>query len=240
MDHAFSTAPSVSDTAASASHQPTSPTYVWDLPTRLFHWLLVICVLGALGSGFIGNDWLQWHMPLGLAALTLLLFRLLWGLCGGHWSRFAQWWPSPTRLIQQWRGQHVNSSSPGHSASGAASVWIMLLLLGLQIATGLMASDDVFYAGPLVQWVPASVVEQATRLHHWGKWALLAWLVLHIAAVMVYQWRGKRLIHAMLTGWQNTSTTDIHSVDNNRTRLLAAVILAGCIAVAWWLYLQIA
>ena len=61
-----------------------NPVRVWDLPTRLFHWTLALCVAALVVTGHVGGAVMPWHARLGYAALTLLLFRLGWGLVGGR------------------------------------------------------------------------------------------------------------------------------------------------------------
>lgn len=79
--------------------QPSStrPLLVWDLPTRLFHWLLVISVVGCFVTIKLGGLWMDWHVRFGLLALGLLTFRLVWGLIGGYYSRFSHFLPNPVR-----------------------------------------------------------------------------------------------------------------------------------------------
>lgn len=62
---------------------------VWDLPLRIFHWSLAVLVVAAIISGKIGGNAFDWHLPIGYAILTLLLFRLVWGIVGGYHARFA-------------------------------------------------------------------------------------------------------------------------------------------------------
>jgi cytochrome b len=62
---------------------------VWDLPTRFFHWTLAAGVVALGISGTVGGNAMVWHFRLGYAVLALLLFRLVWGLVGGRWSRFG-------------------------------------------------------------------------------------------------------------------------------------------------------
>ena len=89
-------------------------TRVWDLPTRLFHWSLTACVAGLAVTGYIGGGTMSWHARIGYAVLTLLLFRLLWGVVGGHWSRFSSFVYSPRSMVAYLRGQ-------AHPESGATA-----------------------------------------------------------------------------------------------------------------------
>jgi len=73
---------------------------VWDLPTRVFHWALALCVISSIVSGLSGGNALVWHFRLGYAVFALLAFRLLWGMVGGHWSRFANFIYAPTTVVR--------------------------------------------------------------------------------------------------------------------------------------------
>ena len=79
---------------------------VWDLPTRLFHWTLAASVVGLVVSGHVGGNALVWHMRLGLLVGALLGFRLVWGLIGGRWSRFAHFVRLPGTVLRYLRGDH--------------------------------------------------------------------------------------------------------------------------------------
>ena len=62
---------------------------VWDLPTRLFHWLLAVLVVAAYITGQIGGSFIEWHGKVGIAITGLLAFRLVWGVIGSTYARFA-------------------------------------------------------------------------------------------------------------------------------------------------------
>src|SRR5262245_58939509 len=103
---------------------PTLRVRVWDLPTRIFHWALALAVVGQLITGLSGQ--LEWHFRIGYLVLALLLFRLVWGLVGGHWSRFGSFMHSPGALRDYLRGQARPDHEVGHSPLGALSVFAML------------------------------------------------------------------------------------------------------------------
>src|SRR6185436_9816575 len=92
------------DGAAAAMSEPLMPIRVWDLPTRVFHWVLASCVIASIVSAKIGGNAMVWHMRLGYVVFTLLIFRLVWGLIGGHWSRFANFIYSPGAVLRYLRG----------------------------------------------------------------------------------------------------------------------------------------
>ncbi len=103
---------------------------VWDLPTRLFHWLLFLCICAAVITAYIGGNAMAWHLRLGETVLALLMFRLVWGLIGGRWSRFASFMFGPRTL---WRYLRDSGESVGHSPLGALAVWAMLGWVVLQV-----------------------------------------------------------------------------------------------------------
>lgn len=210
---------------------------IWDLPTRLFHWLLALCVIGLVVSAKLGL--MDWHFRLGYAMLTLLLFRLLWGLLGGRWSRFASFLYAPGSLWRYLRGQGNPAHGIGHSPTGALSVFALLIVLLVQVASGLISDDEIASAGPLTHLVPGAWVSLASWYHRAvGQWLLIALVVLHMAAILWYLWgRGQNLIRPMLDGDKLLAQPAEASRDDARSRLLAAVLLlacAGAVALLLW------
>lgn len=210
---------------------------VWDLPTRLFHWALAASVTGLIATGYLGI--MQWHFRLGYTVLALLLFRLIWGVIGGHWSRFSSFVYSPGSLLRHLRGQGHPHHSVGHSPAGALSVFGLLFILALQVLTGLTSDDAIFFTGPLAPLVPGSVVDWATRYHKdWGQYLVIALLVLHVLAIVFYRVRKRqKLTAAMISGDKVVDATTVvppASRDDRYTRLAALVVMALCSATAWW------
>lgn len=208
---------------------------VWDLPTRLFHWALVVCVTGLAVSGMTGGNAMVWHFRFGYAVLTLLLFRLTWGLVGGHWSRFTAFVYAPQSVINYLKGQGKPEHSVGHSPVGAGSVFAMLVLLLAQLLTGLISDDEIAFAGPLTRFVSNATVSLATNYHaNSGKWVLLALVLLHLAAVTFYARRQHKLVGAMLHGDKELPVAAPSSRDDTAMRLAALVILGLCSALVYW------
>ena len=213
---------------------PTS-TRIWDLPTRLFHWLLAASVTGLVITAKIGGNAMEWHLRLGHLVLALLVFRILWGVVGGHWSRFATFVPSPARLLAYLRDAKIGHRA-GHNPLGALSVLAMLLVLCVQVGTGLLSDDEISFAGPLTRLVSGDTVSLATSWHKgWGQWLVLGLIALHLCAIVFYAVvRRQPLVAAMVHGDQPVTATA--SQDTWSTRLLALVLLAACSAGSWWLY----
>jgi cytochrome b len=172
---------------------------VWDLPTRLFHWLLVALISFSWWS--IEYHHTEWHIWSGIAILTLLVFRLLWGLVGSSTARFANFVRGPSAVIEFVRGESGQKAAAGHTPLGALSVVAMLLLTAAQVGLGLFATDkDGLNEGPLALLVSLATSEGARDLHETLFYVLLGVIALHIAAIVIYRLRGKRLTSAMIGG----------------------------------------
>ena len=200
---------------------------IWDVPTRLFHWSLVLCIVGLVITGNTGGEAMVWHFRLGYAVLTLLGFRLLWGLVGGHWSR---WWRlplAPASVRAYLRGQAPLSHTAGHNPLGSWSVLGLMLLCALQVGTGLFSEDDVGNAGPLGVLISGQWVSWITSWHKDpGKAMLLALAGLHVAAIVWYRWRhGENLVRPMLQGDKDLPAPVPASRDGVLNWLLAVLCL---------------
>lgn len=173
---------------------------LWDLPTRLFHWLLVLCVLAAVVSGQLGGNLIDWHGRIGLLIVGLLVFRLVWGIVGSTYARFRQFVPTPARikayLRGEWRGE-------GHNPLGALAVFGLLGLLIAQVLTGLFSNDDIAFVGPLFDLVSKNLSNRLTGIHHLLSNLLIALVVLHVAAIVFYaRVKKQSLVKPMITGWK--------------------------------------
>ena len=171
---------------------------VWDLPVRLVHWGMVLLIAFSWWSA--ENDRIQWHIWSGYGVLFLLLFRILWGFLGSSTARFASFVRGPGTLLAYLRdpGSH---RSIGHTPLGALSVVALLGLIALQVWFGLPLSDeDGIYSGPLNRFVSFETAEWAHEIHETLFNVLLAFIALHIAAILFYRLRGKNLVRAMISG----------------------------------------
>lgn len=205
---------------------------VWDLPTRLFHWLLTLAVVAQLITGNVGGGAMAWHFRVGYFIFALLVFRLVWGLVGGHWSRFASFAYGPSSVLRYLRGQSSSGDlfHVGHNPLGSVSVFAMLALLAIQVATGLVADDEIANVGPLNRYVSSSVAMAATAWHKGpGKALILVLVVLHVGAIAFYYWRrGNNLVRPMLGGDKRLREPAPASVDDRPARLRALAIVVVC------------
>jgi len=208
---------------------------VWDLPTRVFHWALVVCIVGLIITGNVGGNAMVWHFRMGLTVLALLLFRLVWGLIGGRWSRFAAFIYSPRSIINYLKGKARPEHSVGHTPMGAGSVFALLAVLLAQVGSGLISDDEIAFAGPLVRFVSNATSNLATNYHtNIGKWIILALVVLHVAAILFYLWRKQNLIKPMLHGDKQLTAAMPASRDDAASRAAALVIFGICVAFVVW------
>lgn len=176
---------------------------VWDLPTRLFHWLLAAAIIGAYWTGEFGGFDKTWHMRFGYAVLALVFFRILWGLFGSRTARFASFLRGPATVWAYLRTLTAPKAHPTdtHNPLGALSVVAMLLAALAQAGSGLFASDDILTEGPLNGLFSGAVDSIANRTHAVAVWFLIALVVLHLAAIAYYRvHKGEKLIAAMVTG----------------------------------------
>ncbi len=180
---------------------------VWDLPTRLFHWALAVCTLGACVSARASGDpALHLHFLSGYATLTLVGFRVLWGFAGTHYARFRQFLRGPSATVHYGlsllRGRSTpEANNAGHNPLGALSILALLAVCLALGASGLFATDYVASEGPLARYVSEKSVDRLSRLHAWGEEFFYALVALHLGAIAFYRFaRSENLVGPMLRG----------------------------------------
>jgi cytochrome b len=205
---------------------------VWDLPTRLFHWLIVLLVGFSWWSAETGH--MDWHYRSGLTALILLTFRLVWGVVGGSTARFAHFVKSPATVLAYLRRPMALHLAGGHSPLGGYSVLAMLLALILQVGTGLFSVDvDGLESGPLSYLVSFDQGRLAARVHHLSFTAIQGLVALHVLAIAWYRIRGRKLIMPMVTGRDPQLQAASEAVTGGGA-IRAAIVLAIALALGWW------
>ncbi len=218
---------------------------IWDLPTRLFHWALVACVVGSIVSANVGGNALAWHFRFGYAILALLLFRLAWGFVGPRYARFSSFAPNPAAALRHLRGRAP--VTPGHSPLGALSVYAMLVVLAVQAGTGLFANDAILWEGPLRNWVSNATSDRLTSLHLANRYVLIALIALHVATISWYALvRRQALVRRMIVGDATfpagpaASAPPPSAADGAGVRGKATALLAACAALVWALVTKLA
>ena len=172
---------------------------VWDLPIRLFHWLLVLCIIGSFISVNIGGNAIQWHAYFGYSILCLLIFRIIWGFIGSTHARFVSFFPSKKAILA-----YLQGSSPrvlGHNPVGALSVFALLFVLCVQVTTGLFVDDEIAFQGPLAKYVSISVSSFLSQIHEGNQVVIYTLIAIHVAAIWFYKkFKGEHLIKPMISG----------------------------------------
>ena len=207
---------------------------VWDLPLRLFHWLLVACLVGSFVS--VKAGWMDWHFRFGYGALTLIVFRLLWGFVGPRYARFSSFLFKPSALLAQLRGAPDAPRTLGHSPTGSLSVFALLAVIAIQASAGLFASDDIASEGPLARLVANAFVEQATWLHHTNQLVILALVALHLLAILFYRiFKRQSLVKPMVVGDRLLPASSVQGTlaarDDAAIRLRALAVAAISVAI---------
>lgn len=162
---------------------------VWDLPTRIFHWLSALSFAGAWLTAE-SERWRLVHVTLGYTLGGLIAFRLVWGLVGTRHARFASFVRGPAAVLRHLHA--LLSGQPerhvGHNPAGALAIVALLTLGALLVATGWSTYHDV--GGEWLQ-----------ELHEGLARAMLALVWLHISAVLLSGWlQRENLVRAMFSG----------------------------------------
>ena len=205
---------------------------LWDVPTRLFHWLLALSVAAALISAQIGGNFMDWHGRIGVFIVGLVVFRLVWGVTGSTYARFTQFFPTPAKVKLYLRGEW---SGVGHNPLGALSVLGLLGLLGFQVTSGLFSNDDISFVGPLFGLVNKDVSNQLTGLHKLASNAVYLLIGLHLAAIGFYAFVKKdNLVKPMVTGWKEAKQTGqaLSATGGGWLALIVSLSLAGAAVYA--------
>lgn len=202
---------------------------MWDLPLRVFHWAVAIGFTVSFISVKTNN--MEVHIISAMCVLGLLIFRVLWGLVGSFNARFLTFFPGPIKLTRYLRGKYGEPA--GHSPLGALSVFALLVLLILQLMTGLVADDDIYITGPLRDMVDSKFASWATGRHVFLSDILLGFVILHIVAILFY-WIVKKnnLVKPMITGYKMLASggTDVKYAAYNKLVAVAVIVISALAA----------
>lgn len=176
---------------------------IWDIATRLFHWLTAGLVVAAYVTWRL--NWMDWHAYTGYAVLALVIFRLLWGFFGSTTVRFTCFITSPRKALRHLT--HIFHREPdrqvGHNPAGGWMVLVLLTLLLGETLSGIYVNNDIAVVGPFTQLMPAPLDNFITDMHSIFWQILLGAVALHIMAVVIY-WAVKRQnLLPMITGLKN-------------------------------------
>lgn len=206
---------------------------VWDLPIRLTHWALVLCIVGLYATGEYGLLTMEWHFRFGYATLALVLFRLLWGVFGSEHARFTDFVRGPgavVRYLRSWRSADYRPAI-GHNPLGALAVLAMIGLILAQAISGLFSNDEIEWFGPLSERISVQASADWTDWHHLGQSLLLALIALHVVVIAAYRLiKREDLVKPMLTG---RKLRDDAPDARWRSPWLALALFASCLCLVW-------
>lgn len=220
---------------------------VWDLPVRLFHWLLVIAVAMSFytmkteGAPFVFP--MRIHAQAGFVTLGLLVFRWAWGLVGSHHARFWNFLYPPRTILGYLRGllpgrQHAHYA--GHNPLGGLASLTLLLSLSVQVGSGLFISDDIFFTAPLYSYVSSDTSSFLRTVHAWNSQLLLILIGLHLVALIVHRLKGEKLVAAMVTGHKRLAEAadekHAHAIQRRANPWVALPLIVFAIGVVAWLW----
>tara|TARA_A200000113_G_scaffold37940_1_gene31000 strand:+ start:734 stop:1417 length:684 start_codon:yes stop_codon:yes gene_type:complete len=197
---------------------------VWDIPTRVFHWLLVFSLLAQYATAEWLENAVQWHFYIGYFTLFLVIFRILWGFVGTQYARFSSFVTGPRKVIRYLKTLFDKDSMPsiGHNPLGGWFVIAMLVLVAVQAISGLFMTDDIFLDGPYRPLADEKTLALMNSLHHLAFDILLYVIALHIAAVFFYSiYKKQKLVPAMLHGKKVSKAVGIAG-----SRLVRALVIA--------------
>lgn len=197
---------------------------LWDIPTRLFHWSLVICIPVSWWTAEQENY--EWHEWTGYTILVLVVSRIAWGFLGSRHSRFSDFLAGPVRVAAYLRSGANDSA--GHNPLGGWSVVVLLLLLLTQAVSGLFNSDDILFNGPFYHAVSDETSGLMGTLHDLAFDGLVVMVALHILAVLYYQLvKGEKLVPAMIRGRADGRNGRVPTAPLWRFLLIVAIVAAA-------------
>lgn len=222
-------------------HSEDGPTRVsvWDLPTRLFHWLLVLLVTVSLITGNVGGlQGMDVHTLVGYAVLALVLFRVVWGFVGSRHSRFSDFVAGPRQILAYARGllSGAHRQALGHNPLGGLSVLALLASLLVQAGTGLFANDDILVEGPLASRISKSLSDALTEVHEINATVLYVLIGVHLSAIIYYAIAHREnLVRPMITGWKAWTGPLPEGGGRFVNPAFALAALAAAAAFVWWI-----
>ncbi|MEX1220839.1 MAG: cytochrome b/b6 domain-containing protein [Idiomarina sp.] len=204
---------------------------IWDSFIRIYHWLMVMLIPALWWTAEEG--YMERHQQLAVLLGSLLITRIGWGIWGSESARFSQFVRHPQQAFAHFRELRHGQYQPGrtHNPAGGWFVLVLLLLVLMQLSSGLFASDDIFFDGPLHGLVAADMGDLITDLHKLNFNFILAAVGLHVFAILVYRWQGVKLLEAMLHGHVESNKP----APKLRHGIIALVIAIALTAMLWWL-----
>lgn len=206
---------------------------IWDIPTRLFHWGIVITLCYSWYAIDIKND-LDHHFLSGFIALGLIVFRIIWGIVGSRYAKFGSFIYKPSELVAYLKTffNRDGGKYAGHNPLGALSVFALLLVIAIQAGTGMFADDEYYYFAPLNEFVSSSMAGKITEFHKTNANIIFGIALLHIVAILFYRlYKKEKLVLAMITGKKPDEQGRYEAIPGSLLprAIILAVIVAGVV-----------
>lgn len=199
---------------------------IWDIPTRLFHWAIVLTLGYSWFSMEIQNN-LEMHFLSGYVALGLIVFRIIWGLIGTRYAKISSFLFSPSQIVNYAKTLLSKDSRQyaGHNPLGGLSVLALLVFIAVQAGTGMFADDEFYFFAPLNKFVSPAMAGSITEFHGLSAKILLGLSIVHIIAIVFYRFYKKEaLVKAMFTGKKIDESGRFEAIAGSG--LLRATVLA--------------
>jgi len=211
---------------------------VWDLPLRLFHWLIVLSIIGSYTTAKLGVDYMQYHFYFGYFMIAMLIFRITWGFIGPRHARFSSFLTGPSTFFTYAKGMFSPAGhvSVGHNPVGGVMVIVMLILLAVQATTGLFTTDTIIWNGPFYPSVSESTGSLLSSVHEANFNIILGVVGLHLAAIIYYHWVKKQnLVSAMFTGYKPAAHVPEHLAIPSSQVLKALAVCVAAAGIVYWI-----
>ena len=178
---------------------------VWDIPTRIFHWGMIVLLISLWWTADAGE--MDWHQVLAYSLMIFIVFRLIWGIIGSDTSRFNHFIKHPKTVLNYMKQTKHKGvfSSVGHNPLGGYMVIFLIILVSAQLITGLFTTDEIFTEGPLYPLVSSETVALMSWLHKKVFYVMLGFTFIHVLAVVYHGIKGDKLIGPMITGYKQVS-----------------------------------
>ncbi|MEP2979826.1 MAG: cytochrome b/b6 domain-containing protein [Lentilitoribacter sp.] len=217
----------------------TAKVKVWDVYIRIFHWLLLICILVSFISFRL--DEMDIHFISGHCVLALLIFRVIWGVIGSRTALFHTFIKGPGAILNYVKNPSSEKFKGmiGHSPIAALSVIAMLVVISVQVGTGLISDDEILLQGPLAKYVSGDMSYQATTYHGINAKLIIGLIVLHLAAIAFYRFIKKDdIVKPMVIGQKEVTEDYAEKAPplDEKKLIVAAMAILVSIAIAYLVF----
>ncbi len=216
---------------------------VWDWPIRVLHWLMVILFLAMVITGKSEEDYLEWHVDLGYALSAVLVARIIYGFVGSYYGLFKHALTSFKHTASYLRvfveklkrDNNKAENELGHNPLGWLMILSLVLILSIQIVSGLFSTDDIFWYGPFYDYASEEWLSTFAKIHGILPDVLIVLVILHIAAVLLHEICFKeRIVIAMIHGRKDTASSS-HTPIVKTPRI--GVVLSMGVGLLWFMWL---